>query len=743
VASREVYEHFMNMGHDFAWNKTWDKAIAAYARALQEVPEDPNSHKYLGLALLESKRYADALKVYTRAHQLAPDDPVPLEKSADVLERLGKLKEAAQQYVSVADVYLAQHDIEKAISNFERATLLTSGLLPIHFRLAQLYERTGRTRAAILQYLTLGFNFQRAKDKAKALQAIDRALRLEPSNPQVLNAKRAIEAGEFMSIPQTDAPSAPKQSGGMFDEDPDAEPLAPPTADAHPGGPMGQATDTAMGNLAEFLLDGGLTLAEARAIQGIESFKVGDFKGAMESFTQAEKMGIRHPALWMCMGAGYIHLSEYQAAIPYLERAQTDGDYAAGAAHGLGQLYMALQKHREACVALLRALKLVDIALAMNPDEADQLNAVYDQLLGTTDGMLDADIAAMNSQFNKWLVGKDWKVRISETRRALSDRIRSGATEELKYYVADTSIVDAVTRIDRYIKQRLFTLALDTAYTAIEKEPTSLPVHQRIAQILMEEGHTQEAITKYNIVANSFLARDDRRNAAMILDEVIKVAPMDTGLRLSLIDLLEREGQQERMLDEYIGLAGAYFQLAETDQARDTYNEALRLAQRVNAPTEKRVEILYHLADIHTNRLDFRQALRTYEQVRSLAPEEQRARRELIDIHYRQNNPLEAIKELDGLLQVYAKQKRGDLILRTLEEMVAARTGDMALRARLGAVYRQVNRKMDAIAQLDALGAMQLEAGMYNEARTTIKQIIALGPTDVEQYKQLLSQLGA
>src|SRR5512145_1532799 len=159
--NRQIYEQAMNMGHSAAWDQEWDKAIAAYARAVQEMPEDPAAHNSLGLVLLQARRLEDALKVYTRAHQLAPDDPLPLEKSADVLERLGRLKEAAQQYVNVAEIYLAQRDLEKAIGNWERATRLTSGLVQIHQRLALAYERTGQRKSAVREYLTLAFNFQR------------------------------------------------------------------------------------------------------------------------------------------------------------------------------------------------------------------------------------------------------------------------------------------------------------------------------------------------------------------------------------------------------------------------------------------------------------------------------------------------------------------------------------------------------------------------------------------------------
>jgi tetratricopeptide (TPR) repeat protein len=356
--------------------------------------------------------------------------------------------------------------------------------------------------------------------------------------------------------------------------------------------------------------------------------------------------------------------------------------------------------------------------------------------------MLDADLDGMNAQFNRWLTGADWKVRIPETRRALAERVRDGDAEGLRYYIANTAIVDVVGRIDQYRRQGMYVLALEESYYAIAQEPTSLPVHQRIAQILMEQGRTQDAITKYNIVASAFLARDDRVSAAAILDEVIQVAPTDTSLRLNLIDLLEREGQEAKVLDEYIGLANAYFTLAEIDQARDTYNEALKLAQKLNAPPDKRAEILYRLADIYSARLDFRQAQRTYEQVRALLPEDERARRELIEINYRLGNPLEAVKELDGLLRLFAGKRRGDQIVATLENMVNTRPGDMALRSRLAAVYRQMNRPKDAIAQLDALGELQLEAGLYQDACVTVRQIIALKPADTTQYKTLLAQLG-
>ncbi|MBK9123928.1 MAG: hypothetical protein IPM16_12555 [Chloroflexi bacterium] len=59
----------------------------------------------------------------------------------------------------------------------------------------------------------------------------------------------------------------------------------------------------------------------------------------------------------------------------------------------------------------------------------------------------------------------------------------------------------------------------------------------------------------------------------------------------------------------------------------------------------------------------------------------------------------------------------------------------------MAGLYRQTGRNSEAITQLDALGELQLKAGMTQEAVVTIKQLVKLGPENANQYLQLLRQL--
>jgi tetratricopeptide (TPR) repeat protein len=322
----------------------------------------------------------------------------------------------------------------------------------------------------------------------------------------------------------------------------------------------------------------------------------------------------------------------------------------------------------------------------------------------------------------------------------LRDQGQQGMVDLLVANRSD-ELTDAVSRIDRYMRQGLFTLAMDESHRAVEYSPFYLPIHVRMAEIMMREGRVRQAINKYNMIAKTYLVREENDRAASILSEVLEMAPLDISVRESLIELLENELRWEEALDQYIDLADTHHQLGNFDMSRDVFVAAERLANREGVSKDKIVRIKHRVADIDQMRLDMRRAQKTYEEIIHIAEDDERAHRMLVDIHYRQNNAVEAIKKLDTLLGIYARNKQANRITQLLEELVTLYPNDTGLRSRLAAIYRQLKRKDDAIKQLDALGELQLQAGLHQEAISTIRQIISLGPDGIEEYKHLLSQL--
>lgn len=750
--NREAYENAMNAGHNAAWDQDWMVAVASYGRAVQEFPEDPEAHIHLGLALLEMGRLEDALKVYNRAHQLAPNDPIPLEKSADVLERMGRLREAATQYVNVSEVYLGQRDLDKAIGNWERATRLTPGLIPIHAKLAQAYERIGDKKKAVREYLTLAFNFKRINDVDKAIKATQRALRLDGKNSQVLNTLRALETGGDIMPPTDDAASAQQARATSFDRESKPGKRATQnrpaalieTGDSDPRGPIGEAMTISLNLLATYIMEGNALEGATDTLAAMEAQRQEEFDRAIEAYQRAESK-VKHPALKMNLGALLVTRDRSGDAVKPLLEVIGHPQLGAGALHALGLATFKMGRQREACKYLLQSLHMIDTSLSIDADEAAELDNTYKELTAALNTANDETLANINRRFIELLQGKDWKQRVADTRRQLAETMEEqGAKGVLDILAAarGDKLTEAVATIDRYLRRGQLTLAMDEAHRVVEFSPNYLPIHTRMAEIMMREGRLRQAIQKYNVIAKTYLARGENDRAAGILTEVLQLAPLDVSVRESLIDLLESEERWSEVLDQYIDLADTHHQLGNYEVSRETYMVAERLANRVGAAVDKSVHIKHRIADLDQSRLDLRKAQKTYEEIIALAPDDERAHRMLVDMNYRQGNQIEAIRRLDKLLSIYARNKQINRITQLLEELVTLYPNDMGLRSRLAQIYKQLNRKHDAIVQLDALGELQLEAGLHKEAANTIRTIIGLNPDHVDDYKKLLAQLG-
>ncbi len=741
--NREIYEQAMREGANAAWEQQWDRAIAAYGRAVMEFPEDPAAHNSLGLALLQAGRLEDALKVYTRASQLAPDDPAPLERAADVLERMGRLREAAKKYVAVAEIYLAQRDVARAIGNWERASRLSPGMLDVHSRLALAYERTGQKKAAVREYLVIAAIFQRAGDTKKAIQACQRALRLAPNNPHVLNSLQALQSGALVRPPEEETPTVKTQAQKR---EPVVQEQEEEVSQAELKGPIGEAQETALVELATYLFESGIATTDKGLYvsQAIDLQRRGENEDAIQAYKDALKARVTHPGVYLNLGALLVEEGEYREAIKYLEEVTDHPDFAAGAHFALGQAYLGMGRHRKAAYHLLTSLRMVDMSMAMG-DEVNQLDSIYGSMLASIEALDESQLAVINDKLVTFMTGKNWKQSVAETRRQLEDAARmDGASGLVDVLVTEgaSKITESLNLIQQYRQRRLYTLALEEAHYALQFAPNYLPLHLRIADILMEERRVEDAVNKYNLVAYTYYVRGDVERATQILEETLRNAPMEIETRRQLINILEEQERWEEALRQYISLADTYYQLADFDTARDTYEEAQRLGQKVGADRKQMIHIMHRIADIDIQRLDLKKAMRTCQQIRDMDPTDERARLTLIDLHYRLGNQSEAIKELDGLLKLYATQKRVDLIVKVLEEQVALRPNDMALRSRLARVYQQLGRISEAVEQLDALGELQLEAGLQEAAAITIRQIVALNPPDVEGYRALLEQLG-
>ena len=174
---------------------------------------------------------------------------------------------------------------------------------------------------------------------------------------------------------------------------------------------------------------------------------------------------------------------------------------------------------------------------------------------------------------------------------------------------------------------------MDEAYDALRHAPTYLPLHRLMADLLIQENRLPDAIAKLSVVARAYGVRGEVGHATKLLRRIIELAPMDMSARSRLIELLLARGQVDDAITEYLELADIYYRLAELDMARKTYTTALRVMQQTDAGRGWNVHILQRMADIDMQRLDWKQAVRVFEQIRTLRPDDQGARKQLVELY--------------------------------------------------------------------------------------------------------------
>jgi tetratricopeptide (TPR) repeat protein len=249
---------------------------------------------------------------------------------------------------------------------------------------------------------------------------------------------------------------------------------------------------------------------------------------------------------------------------------------------------------------------------------------------------------------------------------------------------------------------------MDEAFDSLKYAPSYLPLHSLIGDLLIQEGRTQDAITKYGVVAQAYSVRGEAAQAVTFLRRIVQVSPMDLAARTRLIEQLAARGSVDEAIGEYLDLADLYYRLAELDMARTTYTTALRLAQQGGANRAWSVKLLHRMADIDMQHLDWRQAVRVYEQIRTIQPDDMPVRKDLIQLNLRLNQPQQAAVELEGFVTFLQGAGRRNEVIPFLEELVKEEPKKVILRSALAEEYRLTGRLPDAVAQLDALGDLLL-----------------------------------
>lgn len=765
----DVYQQAMNQGHSAAWDQLWERAAGFYRQALEEMPDSPLALTSLGLALFELQEYEEALRSYQKAAKLSPSDPLPIEKIAQIYERLGNIEPAQAAALRSAELYLRNREVNKALENWVRVTRLNPKNMQAHSRLALVYERLGRKLESVTEYLAIASLYQHAKDHEKALRAVNHALEIFPGSNEAHQALNLLNESRPLPLPsRPHGGTAPLRMAQVRQLEPPKEETSSPGPD-----PVSEARQKALTELAGFLFEGSdeeqKDLGSRRGLQAImrgaggqlpkpvdrnrimlhlsqvvDLQTQGQNAQAAEELERAIESGLDHAAASYDLGLLFVQNERLEEALRSLQNAVKHPDYALASRLLLGQTYRKIDRLKDAAMEYLEALRLAD-SMVVPERYADDLRQLYDPLIEAQNHETDAELLnRICENVIGMLVQPDWQRHLKQAREQLPSQANGGPPiplAEILLQSRSSQVVESLSTIHQLAGAGYLRSAMEEAFYALQFAPTYLPLHAYMGELLLRQEQMQEAINKFLTVAHAYNIRGEPRRAIDMYHRIIDLAPLDLNPRKQLIDQLIAHGRMDDALDEYIQLADVYYSLADLDMARKTYTEALRLAQQTKVDRSWRVKILHHMADIDLQSLDWRQALRIYEQIRTLQPDDEHARSSLIELNLRLSQEAQAVAELDSYISYLAGKNLQDHAVQFLEGYIKDDPDRASIRLRLADLYRKAGRTSDAVAQLDKAGELLIEAHDQASAIKVIEAILRLKPANANEYQQLLAKL--
>lgn len=755
----------MNEGHSAAWDQQWEQAAAAYQRAVSLEPQNPKALNSLGLALYELQHFDQALEAYSKAASLTPEDPIPQEKIALLQERRGSLREAIVSFLQAADLFARSSDLNKAIENWARVVQIAPDHLQAHSRLALVHEKTNHTLQAAVEYLSVASILQNSGNPQKAEEILRHAMQLDPQNSELKQALSLMQAGKLLP-----KPSRPKGGTGPL-RMAQVKQLASP-ANAAPRetpDPISEARSKALNALADALFDLSDESSESQTRRGLSAImhSTGSLSQqavqtkilmhlsqaidaqtkqresqAAEELENAIDDGFTQPAAYFDLGLLRSGGERRESALRALQQCIHNQDYELGARLLTAQLLNGLGRTREAAMESLLALKAADVE-AIEPQQADALRQLYEPLTEALERETDPKAhTKLIENVRQMLIRPNWRAHLQQLRQQMP-----GANESAPLPLAEallqaqsSQVIESINHINALARANHLRSAMDEAFHALTQAPAYLPLHILIGELLIQENRAQDAIAKFTVVANAYGVRGEAAQATTLLKRIIQLSPMDLAARTRLIEQLITRGQIDEAISEYLDLADIYYRLAELDMARKTYTTALRLAQQPNANHNWSVQILKRMADIDTQRLDWKQAVRVYEQIRTLRPDDTPSRSTLIELNLRLGQTEQAQAEMENLVSYLEENNRAAEALNLLEKLAEENPLPVVQRI-LAAQLHHAGRTTEAIALLDTVGDTLMESGDRAKVAEIIHQILQMNPPNAEEYRSLLAQL--
>jgi tetratricopeptide (TPR) repeat protein len=633
AGNRALFDRAMEQSREAARQQQWDEALKQAARALQEFPQDPDARSSAAVALYNTGKYQQALQLLDELHKADPNNPFFIEYLARVHEQLGSSDAAYAAYVRLADLQQSRKLGTRAVEALREALRVRPNADDQRLRLARLLEEVGLTSEAVPEYLEL--SRRRESNLQEAVNHAESALRL---NPESRDAKERIAAlsERLADVVQSGADAITQQApaagtfGGTSALRGTQIAVDRVVAQAQALQEQGDL-DSAMQQY-ERAVEMGSQRSDVFYSLGLLYQERGEHQRAIELLPAAASDEEYALSAHYMLGTSYQALGKLPEAAEQFEQTirllpletigRAESDDMIQMYESAAQIYVQLTDIARAA-SLYSTLATFLASKRWGKERSEEFRQKAKELternmfaklrtMGT--GSLvapepppgtpppDEQTANMPERWGKIRAITDFlrpsPAPASEPVDIFAPAIAEPAADPIAEIdavplmvqpafapltVLDTKGLDEVAEryvmaSEKYVEQGFILAAVDACMEVIRINVDYLPIHLRMGEIYEREGQRDEALTKYQLLIDTYNARGESARAVDAYFRLIELSPDATTIRARLADLLRSSGRVEEAGDQMAQVAAAYFRLGQSNKALEEYRRGIQWA---------------------------------------------------------------------------------------------------------------------------------------------------------------------
>lgn len=662
----------------FASKGQYDKAIAEWKKLIREYPNDANIYNTIGDLSLKKNAKPDAVDAYKKAADiLAADgftskaialykkilniDPKKVDVHlalADLNAEKGLVGNALESYKVAADHYMQKKDMAAALGIYQKMADLNPSNVAFRIKLAEMYSREGLKKEAAKAYLEAADVYLSKEAFQEARQIFESVLSIDPNNKDVYFKAGVLyhKEGKF-----ADACKALKPA---FDADSSNKELADVYIDALiKTGRMEDAEDVIRKLLAQ---DDSLIDLRERLYRLLLSKK--DYDSAlaeaallMDKKVEAEEFGSAEEILREFIAQNPEHIGARRRLSAFYQNVKRDDD-AVRELMNLADVLMSKGDRDGARTELQKALEISPASA-----EARQRLDVLDRPISPepeagTGEAAEISIPGLEESLQPQLQGippaglEDQVVQQPKAKPSIEE---------------DPSIEEAFTELDVLIKYGLTGKAVEQLESLSIKFPSSIRIKTRLKELYHAQGNVQKFAEVLLSIADVYDQHGMLEEANAALREGLESAPDNPEIQARLgIAPPPQPAEESISLEEALRMeeppSAFEMEAPASEGPVIAPPEAVPQAAAMEGPVEETpaveplstedVSEIWAEAEFYYQQGLFDEALKHYERIIALAPDNQRARDRISELSREKEEVqefsklAEAVEGLEGLV---------------------------------------------------------------------------------------------